>query len=544
MNANQKESIFVVDDNAENLKVISDFLIDSGFEVLVAKDGEKAIKQLHKVTPDLILLDILMPGIDGFETCKRLKTSESTKDIPVIFMTALSDTADKIKGLTVGGVDYIPKPIQREEALARIKVHLHLRFLSRQLQQAKQAAEAANQAKSEFLANMSHELRTPLNGILGYAQILQRDRKATPKQKDGLGIIQQCGSHLLTLINDILDLSKIEAHKLELYPTDFNFSNFLTGVTEICRIKAEQKEIDFIFESVNQLPRAIHADEKRLRQVLINLLGNAIKFTNSGSVTFKVGLVVEGPSSIVDIPDKSLASGQATSISNNQQPTIDQQKPIINKIHFQIEDTGVGMHLDQLEKIFLPFEQVGNKIAKSEGTGLGLAISQQIVQMMGSKIEVESIPGKGSKFWFNLDIAEAVELFELKLDSSGPEIVGYEGEQKTILVVDDRWENRSVVVNLLEPIGFNLIEAKNGQEGLEKASNFHPDLIVTDLIMPEMDGFEMVKELRARVSLSETPVFASSASVFNFEYKISIDKKVRRLAVMNLSQSQFSLRNY
>lgn len=157
--------------------------------------------------------------------------------------------------------------------------------------EAKDAADAANRAKSEFLANMSHELRTPLNGILGYAQILLRDSTASAKQKDGLSIIHQCGSHLLTLINDILDLSKIEARKLELNPKDFHFADFLKGVIETCRIRAEQKEIDFVYQSLNKLPTAVYADDKRLRQVLINLLGNAIKFTDKGGVTFKVGLV-------------------------------------------------------------------------------------------------------------------------------------------------------------------------------------------------------------------------------------------------------------
>jgi signal transduction histidine kinase len=248
---------------------------------------------------------------------------------------------------------------------------------------AKEAADAANHAKSEFLANMSHELRTPLNGILGYAQILQLDANTNSEQIEGLNIIYDCGSHLLTLINDILDIAKIEAKKLELYPIKLDFKNLLSGVCDICRIKAQQKAISFTCHIDHQLPNIINADEKRLRQVLINLLGNAVKFTETGTVTFIVEMI----------------ENHITMVNSN----LNQELPL-RKIRFQIADTGIGMTAEQLEKIFLPFEQVGNTSHKSEGTGLGLAISQQIIEMMGGKIKVESIYGQGSKFWFDLDV--------------------------------------------------------------------------------------------------------------------------------------------
>ncbi|BAY13449.1 ATP-binding protein [Calothrix sp. NIES-2098] len=362
-----------------------------------------------------------------------------------------------------------------------------------QLLQAKEAAEVANLAKSEFLANMNHELRTPLNGILGYAQILQRDPTTTPKQQKGLGVIYQCGSHLLTLINDILDLSKLEVQKMDLYPQDFHFANFLTTTVEMCRIKAEQKGIAFHYHPAN-LPTAVHADDKRLRQVLLNLLSNAVKFTDFGTVKFTVEAI--GNQETADTPS--------------------------TRIRFRVEDTGIGIPAEKLQSIFLPFEQAGKRDRNSEGTGLGLAISQQIVQMMGSSIQVNSTLGKGSTFWFEVDIPAAADWLN-RCGSNNQKIIGYQGERRKILVIDDRQENRAVVMGMLAPLGFKVAEADDGQAGLDRALQMRPDLIITDVMMSKMNGLEMTRRLRQLLDFAKTPIIASPASLSQVDMQEAID---------------------
>jgi predicted ATPase/signal transduction histidine kinase/CheY-like chemotaxis protein/tRNA A-37 threonylcarbamoyl transferase component Bud32 len=409
----------------------------------------------------------------------------------------------------------------KERTLELQAKNLRLQQEIRDRQRAEEAASSANRAKSEFLANMSHELRTPLNGILGYTQIFKKDKTLADRQKNGIDIIHQCGEHLLTLINDILDLSKIEARKMELYLKEFHFPELLESVAEICRIRAEQKGIPLIYKPLSPLPKVIRADDKRLRQVLINLLSNAVKFTEKGRITFKVGYVMgtrewePGTGNAENQGDKeefvSTEFGKSSCLSPPSNP-----QSLNPKLRFQVEDTGIGIAPEQLEEIFLPFQQVGEDSQKTEGTGLGLAISRQLVQMMGGELKVKSTLGKGSVFWLDLDLPEVFQSTDIATITER-NIIGFKGSKRKVLVVDDKWANRSVLVNLLEPLGFEVLEATNGQEGLNKAVEFKPDVILMDLVMTVMDGFEATRRLRMLPDFKQVVVIAISASVFDFD---------------------------
>jgi CheY-like chemotaxis protein len=281
------------------------------------------------------------------------------------------------------------------------------------------------------------------------------------------------------LISDVLDLSKIEAQKMELYLRKVLFPEFLEGIVEICRVRAEQKGVSLTYKTLSSLPRLVLADEKRLRQVLLNLLGNAVKFTGAGGVTFTVGYI------------------------NTR------------RFRFQVEDTGIGITQEHLQEIFLPFRQVSEKYRQTEGTGLGLSISRQLVQLMGSDIKVQSAPGQGSIFWFDLDLDEACR--ETETNYGDRRICGFKGDRRKIMVIDDKEDNCTVLINLLQPLGFEVLAANNGREGLQQALQFQPDVILMDLVMPGIDGFEATRRIRLLPTLQQTVIIATSASIFEMD---------------------------
>ena len=364
------------------------------------------------------------------------------------------------------------------ESFRVTSVHLgdsfqQLQTANEELSEAKLRAESASRTKSEFLANISHDLRTPLNGILGYAQILARDESIDQKTRDAVTIIERSGTHLLNLINDILDVSRIEAKRLTLEPDAIAIASFLDDIADIVTLQARAKGLVLDTEFTD-LPAAVLGDEKRLRQVLLNLLNNAVKFTDSGAIWFVA-------------------------------------RPSADRMRFEVRDTGSGIPDDQVTEIFSPFKQLEKHVQSEDGTGLGLAIVHRLVEMMGGEVHVDSVLGEGSTFWFEIELPETDEMPDAAPASNS--ITGYEGPRKTVLVVDDKAENRGVARAMLEPLGFAVIEAEDGQSGVSAVAELHPDVVLMDLVMPVLDGFDAVREIRSAENGTHVPVIAVSASV-------------------------------
>jgi len=360
---------------------------------------------------------------------------------------------------------------------------------------AKQAAEAANIAKSEFLANMSHELRTPLNAIIGFTQVMSRDRSLSSEHQQHVNIISRSGEHLLELINDILQMSKIEAGKITLNTNSFDLYRLLDDLKAMLQLKALSKGLQLIIDCTADVPQYVETDERKLREVLINLLGNAIKFTGKGSVTLRV---------------RAKQGNENRSFSENSKEV----QPTSYCLTFEVEDTGPGIALEERNALFTPFGQTETGRNSQEGTGLGLAISQKFVQLMGGgDITVSSTLGKGTTFAFNIQIATS-SASEIQTAQETRKVIGLAPDQPDyrILIVEDNLDNRLLLVKLLTSVGFSVCEAENGQEAIALLSSYSPHLILMDMRMPVMNGYEATRQIKAHLKGQATAVIALTAS--------------------------------
>ena len=369
---------------------------------------------------------------------------------------------------------------EREDELRRHRDNLEdlVQERTAELIVAKEQAESASRAKSDFLSSMSHELRTPLNAILGYAQILRLQNNLSSLQRQQVDIMRSSGEHLLMLINDILEVGRIEANRIELDDIPFDLPALMRQVFDLTRLQAEEKDILLSYQELTPLPSYVRGDERKLRQILLNLLNNAVKYTRKGTVTMRVRY------------DRS-ADGL---------------------FRCEVADTGIGIPSDKLESIFEPFTQLARDRRGSEGTGLGLNITKRLLALMEGSIGVQSVVGEGSVFTMEVPLP-LLSTTESDAEQRGEYIVGYRGARKSVLVVDDNVHNTALLVSLLEPLGFDLATAQRGEEALLRMAEQQPDMVLMDLVMPEMDGLKLVQEIRRDPKLASTVIIGTSATI-------------------------------
>jgi len=486
-----KPKILIVDDSADNLQVLFQLLKDD-YAVIAATTGEKAIKMAAKPPhPDLILLDVIMPGMDGYQVFRQLQGDRATADISVIFITALNDGLDEAKGLELGAIDYITKPFNPSVVSARIKSHIKLQSLNKELQEKNETLARVTQLKDEFLANMSHELRTPLNAILGMTEGLQEGvfGEINPQQHKSLDVIARSSSHLLALINDILDVAKIESGKIELEWGAISTGTLCRSSLGLVKSQAYKKNLHLNTEIPEGLPD-LWGDERRIRQILINLLNNAVKFTpEGGTVTLSARLLEPGEME-----------------QSSSQPYL----------RLTVKDTGIGISPENRHKLFQPFVQIDSALNRQyAGTGLGLSLVKQLAELHGGGVRLHSQEGHGSSFMVDLPaltpkvlpVGESRALGQEQLD----ELEKTLHRHPRILLVEDNEANVYTVSSYLKAKGYQMMWAKNGKEGIEMAESERPDAILMDIQMPGMDGLEAIQYIRGAAKVMNVPIIALTA---------------------------------